>query len=157
MKREPLPRHHEFVSFRKKGRASGSTLCAAYRSWSRKFSLPFAAPSSKRSSTLCLPQEAPDEERVWLYGDESHQAIILSQHENGDLNLRYQPVRGLRQDSDGSVRFDPAQLDIGFPLRLWEDSDSTPFTKPDTRMASWRSTNNFCEIRNRKTCRETLD
>jgi hypothetical protein len=112
-----LPRHHEFVSF------------------------------SKRSSTLCLPQEAPDEERVWLYGDESHQAIILSQHENGDLN----------QDSDGSVHFDPAPLDIGFPLRLWEDADSTPFTKPDTRMASWRSTNNFCEIRNRKTCRETLD
>jgi len=101
---------------------------------------------------FALPQEAPDEERVWLYGDESHQAIILSQHENGNLNLRYQPVRGLRQDSDGSVRFDPAQLDIGFPLRLWEDSDSTPFTKPDTRMASWRSTNNSCAIRNRKTC-----
>ena len=85
---------------------------------------------------LRLPQEAADEERIWLYADENHQAIIQSRHENGDLILRYQPVRGLRQDPDGSVHFEPAEPAAGFPLRLWEDQD---LAIPSEQRAAWLS------------------
>ena len=67
--------------------------------------------------------DVPTEAGVWLYGDENHQAIILSRRENGVLSLRYLPVSGLRQDSDGAIHFDSARLGPGFPLRLWEDQN----------------------------------
>jgi hypothetical protein len=84
----------------------------------------------------CLsPEEAPDEDPVWLYGDESHQAIILSRHDQtANLNLRYLAVRELRQDSGGSLHFEPAEPGPGFPLRLWEDRD---FAIPQGDRAEW--------------------
>jgi hypothetical protein len=85
---------------------------------------------------LRLPEEAPDEERVWLYGDENHQAIIQSRHQNGDLDLRYQLVRGLRQNSEGEIHIEPAEPDAGFPLRLWEDPD---LGIPAEQRAAWLS------------------
>ncbi len=81
-----------------------------------------------------LPKDAPDEDAVWLYGDENHQAIIQSRHQNGGLDLQYLPVRGLRQDADGSFHFQPAQLDAGFPLRLFEDPD---LGVPSDERAAW--------------------
>ncbi len=83
-----------------------------------------------------LPEAPPDEDAVWLYGDENHQAVIQSRHQDGDLNLRYLPVRGLRQDSDGSVHFEPAQMAADFPLRLWEDQD---LAVPADGRAAWLS------------------
>jgi hypothetical protein len=84
---------------------------------------------------LRLPKDATDDEdAIWLYGDEDHQVIIGSRIENGDLTLRYQPVRGLRQDSGGALHFEPAQLDAGFPLRLWEDPD---LAVPREQRAAW--------------------
>jgi hypothetical protein len=83
-----------------------------------------------------LPEAPPDEDAVWLYGDENHQAVIQSRHQNGDLNLRYLPVRGLRQDSDGSVHFELAQMASDFPLRLWEDQD---IAVPADGRAAWLS------------------
>ncbi len=76
----------------------------------------------------------PDDDAIWLYGDENHQAIIQSKQADGKLNLRYVPVRELRQDSDGSVHFEPAQLAAGFPLRLWEDPD---LRVPSDERAAW--------------------
>jgi hypothetical protein len=81
-----------------------------------------------------LPEAPPDEDAIWLYGDENRQAIIQSRHRNGDLNLRYLPVRGLRQDSSGEIHFEPAQWDNGFPLRLWEDQE---FAVPAEQRAAW--------------------
>jgi len=78
----------------------------------------------------------PNEDAIWLYCDENHQAIIRARIENGDLNLSYQAVRGLRQDSDGALHFEPAQPDAGFPLRLWED----PYLAvPREQRAAWLS------------------
>ena len=72
-----------------------------------------------------LPSDSlPDEDAIWLYGDEQHQALILSRRDSsGDLQLRYFPVRDLRQDGQGTLHFEPAELAAGFPLRLWEDPE----------------------------------
>jgi Type I phosphodiesterase / nucleotide pyrophosphatase len=85
-------------------------------------------------------EEAPDQDAIWLYGDANHQAILLSRYQNGNLNLRYLPVRGLRQDSDGSMHFDKAQLDVGFPLRLWEDENlSVPQGERTAWLDAWHT------------------
>jgi len=79
----------------------------------------------------------PNEDAVWLYGNDNRQAIIFSRHSpEGNLELRYQPVRGLRQDGDGSLHFEPAQLEPGFPLRLWEDEH---LAVPEGDRAEWLS------------------
>jgi predicted AlkP superfamily pyrophosphatase or phosphodiesterase len=83
-----------------------------------------------------IAMRLPDQGAIWLYGDESHQAIIQSRQENGELHLRYLPVRGLRQDADGSIHFQPTQPDAGFPLRLWEDPD---LAVPTEERAAWLS------------------
>jgi type I phosphodiesterase/nucleotide pyrophosphatase len=62
------------------------------------------------------------EEAVWIYRDQDRQALILSRHDPaGNLELRYLPVRGLRQAAGGEIHFEPAQWAAGFPLHLWED------------------------------------
>lgn len=71
---------------------------------------------------------------IWLYGDEAHQAIVFAREQNGELNLRYQPVRGLRQDSDGSVHYANVPIDAGFPLRIWEDP---AFAVPQSERTAW--------------------
>ena len=75
-----------------------------------------------------------DPDSVWLYGDENHQAVISARRENGDLSLHYFPVRGLHQDSAGSIHYEPAELASGFPLRIWEDPN---LAIPESERAAW--------------------
>jgi hypothetical protein len=56
----------------------------------------------------------------WLYGDEDHQLVILSDPE-GDIAVR--PVAHLHQDQDGKVRWLEQSWAPGFPLHLFEDSE----------------------------------
>lgn len=63
---------------------------------------------------------------IWLYGDEAHQAIISARVQNGELNLRYQPVHGLSYES--------VPIDAGFPLRIWEDP---AFAVPEAERTAW--------------------
>ncbi|HEV2688842.1 MAG TPA: alkaline phosphatase family protein [Bryobacteraceae bacterium] len=81
------------------------------------------------------PEDAQGEDTIWLYASEERQALIFSRHEaDGGLELRYQPVRGLRQESGGAVTFEPTELTAGFPLRLWED---TALDVPEGDRARW--------------------
>jgi len=59
--------------------------------------------------------------------------------------------RGIAQDSDGSVRFDPARWNMLSASSGGKTRNSTPFTKPDTRRHPGAPQNNSCAIRNRKT------
>ena len=75
------------------------------------------------------------EEAVWLYHDQDRQALVLSPHDAaGGLELRYLPVRGLRQDAGGAIRFDGAECAAGFPLQIWEDPG---FAIPAAQRAEW--------------------
>jgi hypothetical protein len=66
----------------------------------------------------------PDEDAIWLYANEDRQVLILSRHDPvSGLQLRYLPVRGLKQDTEGNLHLEPAGLIAGLPLRLWEDPE----------------------------------
>jgi hypothetical protein len=83
-----------------------------------------------------LPAElSAVEEAVWLYRDQDRQALVLSRHDAaGGLEVRYLPVRNLRQDEDGAIRFERAGWAAGFPLQIWEDPG---FAIPADQRAEW--------------------
>jgi hypothetical protein len=64
----------------------------------------------------------PDRDVIWVYGGPQQQALILSRETaGGDLSLRYLPIAGLEQGSDGNVHFERVPWRAGLPLKIWED------------------------------------
>ena len=101
----------------------------------------FIAMRVPRAGLHLTPGESPTEDPVWLYGDVNHQALILSRTEAGSrLELRYLPIRGLNQDANGSIYFEPAPLASGFPLRMFEDENlAIPAANREEWFAKWHS------------------
>jgi hypothetical protein len=68
-------------------------------------------------------EELGADEVVWLSGDGERQALILARtREGAGLELRYLPIKNLRQSSEGRVTFERAAWREGLPLHLWEDA-----------------------------------
>ena len=109
-------------------------------------------PKAALSPSLA-PEDSPGEDAIWLYGDEQHQALILSRQDTtGNLEFRYLPVRGLQQDADGKIRFEHAQLAADFPLRLWEDPQLiTPSGDRSAWLDGWHSEREWFETIHRTT------
>ena len=61
---------------------------------------------------------------VWVYGGADRQALILArENDRGELSLRYQPIRNLKQDATGRMHFELASFERGFPLQIFEDPE----------------------------------
>jgi hypothetical protein len=61
---------------------------------------------------------------IWLYGSDEKQALIQTRAApEGETELRYLPIRGLRQSADGSIHYETAVIAPGFPLHLFEDAN----------------------------------
>jgi len=75
--------------------------------------------------------DQPDSDAIVLYRDSDHEALLLNQHRNGELWLRYVPVSGALQDRGGEFHFSQVEWRSGMPLKLFED--------PDLRMTDERS------------------
>jgi hypothetical protein len=101
----------------------------------------FIAVRVPRGALALSPEDSPDQDAVWLYGDEDHQALVLARSDSGGrLQLRYLTMLGLLQDSLGAVRFEPAEPAPGFPLRLFEDADlAVPEGERSAWLKSWHS------------------
>jgi hypothetical protein len=56
--------------------------------------------------------------RYWLYADEDHQLVILSEP---DGNIAVRPVAHLQEDQEGNVSWSAQSWAPGFPLHLFED------------------------------------
>jgi hypothetical protein len=56
----------------------------------------------------------------WLYGDEDHQVVILTDAEG---NIAVRPLAHLHQDQDGNVSWSEQSWAAGFPLHLFEDPE----------------------------------
>ncbi len=95
-------------------------------------------PQESITSTLA-PDEQPDQDAVWLYGDETHQALILACNDAGELRLRYLPVAGLTQDRDGKIQFHRAAWQTNLPLRIWEDADLHATGNREEWLNRWHS------------------
>lgn len=77
----------------------------------------------------------PTADAVWLYGGPERQALILSREDAaGRLQLRYLPVKGLRQETTGAISFERVSWQAGLPLRIWEDE---ALGVPQSARAAW--------------------
>jgi hypothetical protein len=73
---------------------------------------------------------------VWLHGDDNRQALILGRRaEDGQLWLRYLPVRDLKQSVDGRIQFSPSAWQEKLPLEIWED-----LQMPSEQRQAWLET-----------------
>jgi hypothetical protein len=82
------------------------------------------------------PEDRPDSDAVFVFGDAQHEALLLSQVREGTLWLKYLPVCGLSEDAAGTIHFTPAPWAAGFPLRLFEDPELRIDDGPATRAAA---------------------
>jgi hypothetical protein len=105
-----------------------------------------AAPISADAVRSALPsQDLPIDDAVWLYGDENRQALILGRHaEDGQLWLRYLPVRELKHSADGRIRFSPSAWRENLPLEIWEDLQM-PVDQRQAWMESWHTEHDWLE------------
>ncbi len=84
--------------------------------------------------------EQPDQDAIWLYGSEAHQALILArQSESDELQLRYLPVAQLRQDSNGKIQFQRIGWQAKLPLKIWEDEKLRVAGDRATWLNRWHS------------------
>ncbi len=91
----------------------------------------------KQALESCLgPADRPDSDAVLVFGDDQHEALVLSRLREGKLWLRYSPVRGLAQDASGTIHLAPAPWDAGLPLGLFEDPELRVDGDP-ARRAAW--------------------
>jgi len=82
------------------------------------------------------PSDTPTEDPIWLYASEEKQVLILSR----ENELRYLPIRRLRQEAGGVVRFEPGALEPGLPLRFFEDDNlAVPGGDREAWLNSWHS------------------
>ena len=93
-----------------------------------------------------LPSDQlPIDDAVWLHGDEDQQVLILGRRgEDGQLWLRYLPVRGLKQSSDGRIQFSPSARQENLPLEIWEGLQM-PVEQRQAWMESWHTEHDWLE------------
>jgi hypothetical protein len=86
----------------------------------------FIATRIQREALIpALPYEdRPDQDGIWLYGDSTHQGLLLSRLDAmGILRLRYLPVSRLHQNESGLLKFELREWGDELPLRIWEDPE----------------------------------
>jgi hypothetical protein len=93
-----------------------------------------------------LPSEdLPVDDAVWLHGDDDRQALILGRRaEDGQLWLRYLPVRELKQSADGRIQFSSSAWREKLPLELWEDLQM-PAEQRQAWLESWHTEHDWME------------
>jgi hypothetical protein len=93
-----------------------------------------------------LPSEdLPIDDAVWLHGDDDRQALILGRRaEDGQLWLRYLPVRELKQSADGRIQFSSSAWREKLPLELWEDLQM-PAEQRQAWLESWHTEHDWME------------
>jgi hypothetical protein len=83
--------------------------------------------------------DQPDSDTVFLYRDPDDEALLLNQYRNGELWLRYVPIRGAVQDRGGELHFSRADWGAGMPLKLFEDPDLQVICDRSAWLNAWHS------------------
>jgi hypothetical protein len=83
--------------------------------------------------------DQPDFDAIFLYRDSDHEALLLNQHRNGELRLRYVPVSGAVQDRGGELHFSRADWGAEMPLKLFEDPGLQVVCDRSTWLNAWHS------------------
>jgi uncharacterized coiled-coil protein SlyX len=92
-------------------------------------------PADSLSPSISEKDIAPDV--VWVSAGRDQQALILSREDpNGQLSLRYLPIKNLTQDANGQVHFEANSWHPGLPLQMLEDPQ---LEVPDANRSAWLS------------------
>jgi len=71
-----------------------------------------------------FPDLDPEVQTVWVYGGDDKQALVFARDDdNGNISLRYQPIRNLQQNREGKFSFEAIEWEPGLPLRIIEDAN----------------------------------
>ena len=74
---------------------------------------------------------------VWVSAGPENQALILAREDaEGQLSLRYLPIKNLTQDETGQLHFESVPWHPGLPLQMLEDPD---LQAPDQDRVKWLS------------------
>ncbi|HKO44346.1 MAG TPA: alkaline phosphatase family protein [Pyrinomonadaceae bacterium] len=97
--------------------------------------IPSALIAERLNETNLLPDS------VWVYGGADKQALILARRDSqGQLSLRYQPIKDLRQSESGELNFETTEWQPGFPFRVFEDEKlATPAEERKTWLSGWHT------------------
>jgi hypothetical protein len=76
---------------------------------------------------------------VFVYGDEDHQAVVLSRNQGGGVAIRYIPAAHLRADENGAVTFEQRPWAEGFPLKMFEDPNLAVEGDRAAWLSEWHS------------------
>ena len=77
------------------------------------------------------------DDAVWVTSSPDKQALLLFRNDaRGVLNIRYQPIKNLRQDERGRVTFDLTDWQPELPLKLFEDPN---LRIPTSNRTEWLS------------------
>ena len=91
----------------------------------------------------CANQDAACRHAYWLYGDEQNQLLILT---DADERISVRPVKGLKQDKNGAIRWTPQNWHAGLPLHLFEDSElNVPGSDRGGWLCGWHSEREWLE------------
>ena len=96
----------------------------------------FLAMTIPKADFAFPPGDTPTEDPIWLYANGQQQVLILSRA--GDL--RYMPIRELRQDAGGAIHYERAEPAPGFPLHFFEDANlAVPAADRKAWLSAWHS------------------
>jgi len=98
-----------------------------------------AARVSRDALGSLSPADRPDSDAVFVFSDDQHECLLLSQLRNGTLWLKYLPVRGLTENSGGVIRFSAAPWAEGFPLHLFEDPELRVEGEKQSWLNAWHT------------------
>jgi hypothetical protein len=94
---------------------------------------------SSQLADLDEPGLLPD--AIWVQAAEGKQALILArQDEQGQLSLRYLPIRNLRQNEEGRITFERTGWEDDLPLRMFHDAAfAIPFESRELWLNQWHT------------------
>ncbi len=92
-----------------------------------------------------------DKDVIWVSAGADRQALLFSRREaNGQLSLRYLPVRNLTQDANGRLQFQSISWQDGLPLRIFEDPKlKVPAADRAAWLSQWHTDSEWLEALHR--------
>jgi hypothetical protein len=87
-----------------------------------------------------LNESRLSEDAIWINGGDRQALLVFRTNTNGELSIRYQPIRNLTQDLNGDVRFERIEWQAGLPLHIFEDQNfGVPVDKRREWLTGWHT------------------
>ncbi|HEY6805982.1 MAG TPA: alkaline phosphatase family protein [Pyrinomonadaceae bacterium] len=83
-----------------------------------------------------LNESGLSDDAVWINGGDKQALLLFRENSDGDLSIRYQPIKNFTQSEDGKFHFELLDWQPGLPLHILEDPN---LVVPVNDRAQWLS------------------